>query len=271
MSTSPVIIVTGASRGIGEAVACWLGKTKASVVLMARSKEALDRVTGRVKDLGGTAHPFPGDVSDVEHCRACVAEAVRRFGRLDGLVNNAGILDPLNTVADADIFLWRRNLEVNLFGPFYLMKEAIPHLRKQEGRIVSVSSGAAHHPIYSGSAYCASKAALNQLNSVLAKEEPTIACIAVRPGVVDTAMQAKIRNEGIGLMPPDEIDFYLSLKEKSALEPPEIPARSIAWMVLAAPKSFSGRFMSYDDAEILIPAKDLFGETLEGMGIHEPR
>jgi NAD(P)-dependent dehydrogenase (short-subunit alcohol dehydrogenase family) len=143
------------------------------------------------------------------------------------------------------------------------MKEAIPHLRKQRGRIISVSSGAAYHPIYAGSAYCASKAALNQLNSVAAKEEPGVTCVAVRPGVVDTAMQEKIRREGPAVMPSEEAGYYLSLKTENNLEPPEIPGRSIAWLALAAPNSFSGRFMSYDDSEIALPAKAFFGEILE--------
>ncbi len=263
MKENPVMIVTGASRGVGAAVACWLGKAAATVVLTARSEAALKRVDSRVTGLGGTAHLFPADVADPDQCAACVAETVKRFGALDGLVNNAGILDPLSTVAEADPARWRRNLEVNVLGPFYLMKEAIPYLRKQHGRIVSVSSGAAYHPIYGGSAYCASKAALNQLNSVLAKEEPDVTCVAVRPGVVDTLMQEKIRREGPAVMPSDEAGYYLSLKEKNTLEPPEIPGRSIAWLALAAPKVFSGRFVSYDDNEILLPAKKLLGETFE--------
>ncbi len=265
MHERPVILVTGASRGIGESVAYWLGKAGVAVVLLARTRKALQQVALRVKALGGAAHPFPGDVADPAACKACVSDAVTRFGRLDGLVNNAGVLEPLLTVADADEAQWRRNLEVNLLGPLYLMKEALPLLREQEGRIISVSSGAAYHPIFAGSAYCASKAALNQLNSVLAKEEPRVTCVSVRPGVVDTAMQEKIREKGPGIMPPDEIAYYLSIKEKGTLEAPEVPGRAVAWLALAAPKAFSGRFMSYDDAQISAPAKRLLGETLQGI------
>ncbi len=265
MNEKPVVLVTGASRGIGEKIACWLAKAKAAVVLMARSGEALDRVASKVNASGGCAHPFRGDVSNPDQCAACAAETLSRFGKLDALVNNAGVLDPLAKVADADPALWRRNLEINLFGPFYLMQASLDALRAQEGRIISVSSGAAYHPIHSGSAYCASKAALNQLNSVVAKEEPRITCVAVRPGVVDTAMQAKIRREGPRVMPPGEIDYYLSLKKDHVLEPPEIPARSMAWLALAAPRSFSGRFMSYDDPEIRIPARAFFGQSRQGV------
>ena len=189
MGENRVLLITGASGGLGEAVAGWLGSVGATVVLLARRADALDRVASRLQGMGAVAHVCCADVSNPTECQTCVAEIIERFGRLDGVVNNAGILDPLTTVADADLKQWRHNLEVNLFGPLCLIRESIPQLRDLGGRVVNVSSGAAHHPIYAASAYCASKAGLNQMTSVLAKEEPRITFVSVRPGVVDTAMQ----------------------------------------------------------------------------------
>lgn len=263
MHDKPVVIVTGASRGLGAAVAEWLGSAGAVTVLVARSADLLDRVAGDVARLGGTPLPLAGDVADPAACGAVVRQAFDRFGRLDALVNNAGIVQPLEPTARADPEAWQRNLQVNLFGPFYMAAAAIPLLRRQRGRIVNVSSGAANTPLAAAGAYCAAKAALNQLTQVIAVEEPLIACVAVRPGVVDTDMQALIRREGPACMPQEQARYYHDLKKQGLLEPPQVPARSIAWLALYAPAAFSGRFLSYDDPGVFSPARKVFGEQLK--------
>ena len=161
MNSRPVIIVTGASRGLGSAVARWLGKAKARVVLVARSAQELQKCGQDVEEKGGKSLVVPADVSRLECCREVVGETVDHFGRLDGVVNNAAIVPPLSFIAEADPRGWKFCVEVNMLGPFYLSKFSIPELRKARGRIINVSSGAASLPIESASAYCASKAALN--------------------------------------------------------------------------------------------------------------
>ena len=136
---------------------------------------------------------------------------------------------------------------------------AIPELRDQNGRIVNVSSGAAHHVIVAASAYCAAKAALNQFSRVLAAEELDLTVIAVRPGVVDTRMQELLRSEGPGKMPPEQAAYYTDLHTAGRLEPPHVPARAIAWLALHAPHEWSGAFMNYDDPQIVEPALAAFG------------
>jgi NAD(P)-dependent dehydrogenase (short-subunit alcohol dehydrogenase family) len=151
MSDIPVVIVTGASRGVGASVARWLGKVGASVTLMARSSDPLKRVAQDMKRLGGLALTIPGDVADKNVCRRTVEKTIDRFGAVDALVNNAGTVQPLASVASGDEEAWRYNIEVNLLGPFHMTKAAIPHLRKQKGRIINVSSGAANIPVQSTS------------------------------------------------------------------------------------------------------------------------
>jgi NAD(P)-dependent dehydrogenase (short-subunit alcohol dehydrogenase family) len=263
MSDAPVVIVTGASRGLGESVALWLGKAGCKVALMARSKAALERVAEHVKRMGGTPIFFSADVADSTACRNVVEETIKVFGRLDALVNNAALLQPLAPVARVDSKSWRYNIEVNLLGPFYMSQAAILQLRKQKGRIVNVSSGAANSPIESASAYCITKSGLNYLTRLLAAEEPDLTCVAVRPGVVDTQMQALIRKEGPNTMPPEQLAYFLNLKAEGRLESPYVPARSIAWLALHAPKEFSGSFMSYDDPMISRPSRRVFGEKME--------
>ena len=253
-----VTIVTGASRGLGEAVARQLGTTGAAVALVSRSLDDLQRSAAAVKDCGGACLALAADVSDPDACRRAVEQTVRQFGRLDSLVNNAGIVTPLEMVERATPVQWRRNIEVNLLGPVYMTMAALAPLRTSRGRVINVSSGAAVHVIQAASAYCASKAALNQFTSVLAAEEPLVTTVAVRPGVVDTSMQALIRREGPEKMPAEQIAYYRNLKTDGRLEPPEVPARSIAWLALQAPHSLSGHFVSYDDPRIAGPAAALF-------------
>jgi NAD(P)-dependent dehydrogenase (short-subunit alcohol dehydrogenase family) len=208
-------------------------------------------------------------VADFAACRSAVESTLDRFGRIDALVNNAGIVQPLAAIADAHPDDWRRNIEVNLLAPFYLVRAAVSELRKRHGRIVNVSSGAAKLALETVSAYCTGKAALNHFTRVLAAEEKNLTALSVRPGVVDTDMQAVLRGESASSMPAEQIDYYRQLKERGELEPPEIPARSIAWLALHAPGEFSGRFLDYDDPRIIRPALDVFGENLQHFSAGE--
>jgi NAD(P)-dependent dehydrogenase (short-subunit alcohol dehydrogenase family) len=260
MAIKPVIIVTGASRGIGAAIACWLAKAGVAVALIARSEEELGQTAETVSRLGGQPLVKPADISDPEACRAAVAQTLEHFGRLDALVNNAGLIQPISSIALTDPDTWRYNIEVNLTGPFYLIHAAISELRNTKGRIVNVSSGAANLALENISAYCAAKAAINQFTAVLAAEEPLITALTIRPGVVDTGMQADIRNQGPGVMSAEQVRYYKALKERGELEPPEIPARSIAWLALHAPAAFSGKYLDYDDPRISRPSIDAFGD-----------
>lgn len=262
MYNYPVVIVTGASRGLGAAVAGWLAKVGAGVTLVARSEGALNGVSEDLGHLAGETLVCKADISDYDACGRVAGRALERFGRIDSLVNNAGLIQPIAAIAESDPAQWRYNIDVNLIGPFNLIRAAIPHLRKQNGRIVNVSSGAANLALENLSAYCTGKAALNHFTRVLAAEEPALTALTVRPGVVDTDMQTYIRQEGPGAMPAEQSAYYQQLKDHGQLEPPEIPARSIAWLALHATRSFSGQFLDYDDLLISSKALEVFGETL---------
>jgi NAD(P)-dependent dehydrogenase (short-subunit alcohol dehydrogenase family) len=258
---APVVVVTGASRGIGASVARWLGKIGARITLIARSKQSLNQVAGDVERLGGNSFPISMDVADAKACRRSIRNTIKQFGRLDALVNNAGIFEPMAIVAKADPAAWRYNLEVNLLGPVFMTMAAIAELRKRNGRLVNVSSGAANRVIESGSAYCTAKAALNHFTRVLAAEEPAVTVVAVRPGVVDTQMQALLRSKGPREMRPEQAAYYKNLKTSGILETPQVPARTIAWLGLNAPHDLSGMFLDYDDPRISKPALDYFGDN----------
>ena len=262
MNERPVVIVTGASRGLGAAVSGWLARAGAGITLVARSEGDLKRVAEDLVHLDGEALVCGADVSDYDACRMAVGRTLDRFGRIDALVNNAGIVQPIAAIASSDPASWRYNIDVNLIGPFNLIRAAVSHLRKQNGRIVNVSSGAANLALEHLSAYCTGKAALNHFTKVLAAEESDLTALTVRPGVVDTAMQTYIRDEGPRAMPAEQVAYYQQLKDNGELEPPEIPARSIAWLALHAPPQFSGQFFDYDDPRISRLARQTFGKSL---------
>lgn len=257
-----MVMVTGASRGMGAQAARWLAKAGAAVVLTARSREELETVAADVVRGGGESLPLSLDVSDPHACADAAGRVRDRFGRLDGLINNAGILEPVSPAGTADPAAWRYNIEVNLMGPFYMTVAVLEALRETGGRIVNVSSGAAVNAVEGWSAYCAAKAGLTHFTRVLAAEEPGITVVALRPGVVDTRMQGVIREQGPGNMAPDKTDYFRKLKEEGKLEPSAVPARSMAWLALHAPREWSGRFLEYDDDEIRSPAEEIFGEKI---------
>ena len=229
-TNTPVVIVTGASRGLGASVARWLAKARAAVTLISRSEDRLNDVAGEIRLLGGNPLVFKADVSSSDACRSAVEHTLDRFGRIDALVNNAGIIQPISSVAHTKPDQWRYNIEVNLMGPFYMIQAAISYLRRQNGRIVNVSSGAANRVLENVSAYCAAKAALNHFTRVLAEEEPDLTAVTVRPGVVDTDMQATIRNEGLNAMTEEQVAYYLQLKANGKLEPQTDRIRFALWL-----------------------------------------
>jgi len=181
-------VVTGGGRGIGLETASQLLAAGARVCLVGRRREPLEAAAAA---LGDRAWAAPCDVSlpaDTERLAAAVRE---RWGRLDGLVNSAGIA-PMATLDDTDPDTWDRAFAVNARGPYLLCRALRPLLR--EGRspaVVNVSSTLAEKPIPGMAAYNASKAALNQLTRSLALEwAPAIRVNAVMPGVVDTPIHA---------------------------------------------------------------------------------
>lgn len=263
MTDKPVIIVTGASRGIGAETARWLGKSGAGVALVARSETSLVEVAKSVKKLGGDSIAIGADIAGRDACLYAVKETLEHFGKIDALVNNAGLLDPMVSIADVNPNAWTYNIEVNLFGTFYMTQAAIPELRKTKGRIINISSGAADKAIASWGAYSVSKAGLIQFSRILAAEELSLTSVSVKPGVVDTKMQEQIRINGPDVMDKEEAAFFQSLKDEGKLEVPQVPARVIAWLALNAPKEMNGKFFEYDAPEIAEPALALFGEELD--------
>jgi NAD(P)-dependent dehydrogenase (short-subunit alcohol dehydrogenase family) len=200
-----VVIVTGASRGLGLALARTLARRGWGLVIDARGAEALESARMELEAQTGVV-AFAGDVTDENHLRELVA-AAERFGRLDALVNNASLLgpSPQPLLADYPLDVLEQVYRANVFGPLRLIQLALPLLSASGGRIVNVTSDAGVEGYEGWGGYGSSKAALEQLSNVLAAERPDLPVYWVDPGDMNTQMhQEAYPGEDISDRPPPE-------------------------------------------------------------------
>lgn len=183
------VVVTGASSGMGKAMVELFVQNGANVVAAARRKERLDELTAALADRAGKVIAFPGDVTKQEDNEAMIDLAVREFGKLDGLVNNAGIMDDMGPIGDLTNEKLMQVYSVNVFGPIYAMRKAVNVFLKQQsgGSIVNVASLGCKKPV-AGPAYCSSKAAIVSVtkNTAFMYMPDKIRCNAIAPGAIQT-------------------------------------------------------------------------------------
>ena len=186
------VAITGASSGIGEATALTLARAGASVALGARRKDRIDELAARIEDEGGTAVALEVDVSDEAAARGFVEAAHERLGRLDTLVNNAGVM-LLGPVEQADSEDWRTMINVNLLGLMYCTHAALPIMLGQEsGDIVNISSVAGRFARAGNAVYAATKFGVGAFSEGLRNEitERGVRVTLIEPGFVDTELQS---------------------------------------------------------------------------------
>lgn len=236
-----VALITGASRGIGAETARMFAAAGAKVALTARSEDAIADLAG---EIGPAALAIPCDVSRYWEVEQAVRATVTTFGRLDVLIGNAGAIEPIAHMAEAEPDAWGQVIDVNLKGVFHGMHAALPVMLSQGGgTIVTVSSGAASYPIEAWSHYCASKAGAAMLTRCLDLEygHRGIRAMGLSPGTVATQMQRQIKASGIN--PVSQLDWSDHI-------PPDWPARALMWMCGPAGDEWKGREVSLREDEI---------------------
>ncbi len=241
MVDGKTILITGASRGIGEAAARHFAQAGANVVLAARSA---DRVTALAGEIGPQAVGVSCDVARYSDMEAAVQVACDRFGGLDVLIGNAGVIEPVARLEEADPDAWGQVIDINLKGVFHGMRAALPVMRKAGGgTLITISSGAATNALEGWSHYCASKAGALMLTRAADKEMRAqgIRVLGLSPGTVATQMQREIKASGIN--PVSQLDWSDHI-------PPDWPARALIWMCGAAADPWLGQDISLRDADI---------------------
>ncbi|WP_369932366.1 SDR family oxidoreductase [Rhodovulum sp. 12E13] len=236
------VMITGASRGIGAAAARAFAEAGARVALLARTEDSIAEIAGEI----GPDHAIaiPCDVSRYWEVETAVKATVGAFGRLDVLVGNAGIIDPIGHMGGLDPDAWGQAIDVNLKGVFHGMRAALPVMLEQGGgTVITVSSGAAHGPVEGWSAYCASKAGAAMLTRMLDKEYGPrgIRAMGLSPGTVATDMQREIRASGIN--PVSQLDWSEHI-------PPDWPAKALVWMCGPEAAAHAGQEISLRDEGI---------------------
>ena len=237
------IIITGASRGIGAATARYLATHGANVVLAARSAGQIRTIADEIVQAGGAAIAQTCDVSDYAHMTALVARAVEVFGRVDGLVNNAGLIEPIARLTESDPDIWGQIVDINLKGVYHGLRAMIPGMVTQGGgTIINISSGAATSALEGWSHYCATKAAVLSLTRCADKEyrDRNIIVVGLSPGTVATDMQKAIRVSGINPVSQLSPDAHI---------PPEWVARAIAFLLDRDGADFAGTDFSLKSEE----------------------
>jgi NAD(P)-dependent dehydrogenase (short-subunit alcohol dehydrogenase family) len=191
MLRGKVVMITGASRGLGRALALAFAREGATLVINSRSEDSLGPVAGEAEEMGAEVLAIPADVSVEADVEGLVEESVRRFGRIDVLVNNAGILGPRVAIEEYPEDEWRRVLDANLTAPFLLAKATIPYI-SEGGSIINMTSGVSVEGRAEWGAYSVSKFGLEGLTQILAAEleERGIRVNSVDPGGMRTEMRA---------------------------------------------------------------------------------
>lgn len=239
-----VALITGASRGIGAAAARAFAAEGAAVTLFARSGKKIEDLARELHDRGGRAQAISGDVSEFSALEDAVSRTRSTFGRLDVLVSNAAVIEPIAPITSTDPAAWSRAITINITGVYNGLRAALPVMSAQgEGTVISIGSGAAQNPLEGWSSYCTSKAAVLMLARCVHHELKgrRIRVFSLSPGTIATDMQRAIKASGIN--PVSRMDF-------AGHAPPEHPARALVWLSTPDADDFAGTEVSLRDPAI---------------------
>ncbi|WP_310833363.1 SDR family oxidoreductase [Paenibacillus pedocola] len=219
-----VVIITGASSGIGEATALWLAEHGARVVLGARGTNRLEALAARITDSGGEAVYASTDVRKREDLDRLVALACERYGQLDVLVSNAGVM-PISPLDDLRVADWEDMIDVNIKGVLYGIAAALPVFRKQGfGHFVNTASTAGHKTVPNQSVYSGTKFAVRAISEGLRQEAgDKLRVTVISPGIVQTNFTEGVTDPGLK-------EQLTVIRDRLAMAPDAV-ARAIAYAI----------------------------------------
>jgi len=244
--SSQTAIITGASQGLGKAIAKEFLSQGSNVVLCARDAGCLEETRAELAPLGGRVLARACDVSSESQVADLIEFSLNELGRLDALVCNAGIYGPMGPTDEVDLQEWIRAIEINLFGTLIPCRAIIPHFKRiGRGKIVMVSGGGATNPLPNISSYAASKAALVRLMETLAEElrEHHIDVNAIAPGALKTRLIDQVLTAG----PEKTSPAFYAMNKKWAEDggtPLELGASLCAYLASAESDGITGKLIS---------------------------
>ena len=276
MSDSPhaVALVTGASRGIGRAIALHLARQGVAVALTARGEPGLQETEALIQSDGGTARYYPADIGDPVEVEAMVDSVEETLGPIDLLVNNAGAFSVIGPLWEIDADGWWRDMTVNVRGVFLTCRAVVPRMIvRNHGRVVNVVSGAVTKPFPFGAGYAASKAAVQKLSENLARELELVGSpvkvFTMSPGFIRTAMTEQFQTTEAGRT---WMDYMAKRLEEGADIAPESAGEFVVAIHNGRLDSLAGRHFSAPSdlehiEELIEESKDILQNDRRTLGL----
>jgi 3-oxoacyl-[acyl-carrier protein] reductase len=260
-----IVVVTGGSQGIGMCMATEFAKLKSKVIISSRTKEDLDETAKKIKAAGGFCEPIAMDVSDYSQVKKIFDSIIKKYSRIDVLINCAGIYGPLGPLESNDIEKWAKTIQINLIGTVNCIQCVVPFMKKQGyGKIINMAGGSVGGAIKPNmSAYVTSKAGVIILTEALATElkEFNIQVNAISPGAVNTRFLDQVLKAGeiVGK------DFLEKAKQQKAEggTPPEKAAELAVYLASSKRDFVTGKSLSavWDDYNNFDKIKDKLTQT----------
>jgi len=229
-----MFVITGGSRGIGAALAQALASKNQAVLIIGRDETALQSIAAVSPYINILCANVASSTG-----RDAIISYLEATPNIQGLIHNAGSIEPIQPMRNLDEKDWQALMSLNLDAPFFLTQKLYDKLLG--GRVLHISSAAAHFPVTGWAPYCVSKAGLSMLTRCWQSECPEIASASVMPGIVDTTMQAVIRESEN--LEPEKQHFFQDLKNKNRLVSSETVAAFLSWLLLDIDKA---RYVSHE-------------------------
>ena len=241
------VIITGASRGLGFEIAKKFLQEGHNIAICSRNLKDLHKTSQELKKFNFNRDQIiyyeDVDISKEVHCDIFVENCIDSFGKIDVLVNNAGVYGPKGKIEDVSNQDWKEAIDINLMGPFYMMKHIIPHMKENKyGKIINLSGGGATNPLPNISAYAASKTALVRLTESIALEckDYNIGINSIAPGLLDTRLFDEIMEVGAEVVGEE---FYNKIKNQEKT-PLSVGADLCLWLASKESDGITGKLIS---------------------------